>query len=604
MARSPGSSSLNKPTPLPKRALQMITLIRVPCLVLGVVAIIAALGFPHLSWLIAELDRLFLGLAMILSTLPLLEWLVTPSGTDRFRGHRLHVTIVAITLLGWSVLALVVPNRMLAHAVLVGTRTEAIHLWWRLTILVWAGLGLVGLFRRISVAGWSPATILVLSFLVVVLVGTLLLMLPFARPTAEGADFWTALFTSTSAVCVTGLTVTDTGTYWSRGGQMVILALIQVGGLGIMTFGGFFSMLLGRGLMVHETVLLGDLLERKVLTEVRRLVVAILVLTLVTEAIGALILTRLWSDLPLEDRVFFSVFHAVSAFCNAGFSLLPASLEGYGARWEVWGGVAGLIIIGGLGFTVLYNLFEVGLSQLKNYFHTRSTLRPHHHATLNVTTRLVVVTTLILLVGGTVGIFILEGPGMLHDKSFEEQLADAWFQSVTTRTAGFNTIPIGEMREATKFLMVLLMFIGASPGSTGGGVKTVSLAVMILTLRSVIRSRHRVEVFRRTIPDTLVYRALLIIAVGATLVVGLTLVTVAIENQPGYFLDYLFEVSSALATVGLSTGVTASLSTASRCVIILAMFMGRVGPLTLLIALAHRAAPERYRYPEERVVLG
>ncbi len=209
-----------------------------------------------------------------------------------------------------------------------------------------------------------------------------------------------------------------------------------------------------------------------------------------------------------------------------------------------------------------------------------------------------------LLACGFVASLLFESTGLLSEASSGERVAHAWFLSVTSRTAGFNTVPTGLLSESTKFLVVMLMFVGASPGSTGGGIKTASLAVTMLTLRAVIRGRGRVEVFNRTLPEQTVYRGLLIVALGALSVVAFTLVLVAIESNPGHFLDYLFETTSALATVGLSTGVTFQLSPAGRLLIVLAMFVGRVGPLTAILALTEQPAPQNYRYPEERVVLG
>ncbi|GIX04724.1 MAG: Trk family potassium uptake protein [Planctomycetaceae bacterium] len=470
-------------------------------------------------------------------------------------------------------------------------------LWWQLTIGIWGVLTLIDLFHQVSTRGWNPAILVVLSFAALIAVGTVLLMLPIARNAPQRADLLTALFTATSAVCVTGLTVVDTGSYWSATGQTVIMLLIQLGGLGMMTLGAFLSLLLGSGLQVRELQMLGDLLERQVLSEVRRLLIRIVLFTLTIEACGAALLWSLWPDKPWEERLFFSLFHAISAFCNAGFSLLPRNFEGYGLSWQVWGVIPLLIILGGLGFSVLDDLWV----QLRRRCGFRVSRRKR---TLSVSSRLVLVTTAALLIGGTLGYWVLEVQSNPASKPWLQLWAEAWFHAVSARTAGFNVVDIGQLREPTWLWLMALMFVGASPGSTGGGVKTVSIAVIVITLRMVLLQREEVEVFRRTIPRQQVYRAALIVALSAVILFSLTLALDLAENRPGRFLQLAFEVQSALATVGLSTGITPELTAPGRLIIILAMFVGRVGPLTLILALRRTEQPERYRYPEEHVILG
>ncbi|MEX2188799.1 MAG: potassium transporter TrkG [Pirellulales bacterium] len=578
---------------------------RLACLVVGLAALVAMVGFPrHATWGLGELDHLFLGLAVVLSILPLADRSARffMQLNDWWRPL-LPSVVVGVTVAGYILLALV-DDRFIADNFGLADRTAAVSLWSKLTVLIWLGLELLELFRRISFSGWHPATVLLLSFLAAVLIGAALLTLPVARAGPGRADFSTALFTSTSAICVTGLIVVDTGTYWSREGQIVILALIQIGGLGIMTFGAFFSLLVGRGLLIREAVLMGDIMERRMVTEVRSLVLVVLGFTVTCESVGAMLISGLWADLPSRERLFQSVFHSVSAFCNAGFALAPDSFERYAYKWQVWGALAGLIVAGGLGFVVIENgmrwLIDQPIRMVRRMLDRRQR-RPYR---LSLTTRLVWITTLVLLVAGTALILWIENDRLFSGRSWPQKLSLAWFQSVTCRTAGFNTLPIAQLTEVALFLSIILMFIGASPGSTGGGVKTTSVAVATLTLRAILRSRPRVEVFRRTIPELLVYRALLVVALSTGFVVTLTLILLAIESHSGRFLDYLFEVTSAFATVGLSTGVTPELTEGGRAVIVIAMFAGRVGPLTLFMALAGASAAERYRYPEESVVLG
>jgi trk system potassium uptake protein len=332
-------------------------------------------------------------------------------------------------------------------------------------------------------------------------------------------------------------------------------------------------------------------------------VFTILIFTLGAELIGAVLISGLWADLPFAERVRFSLFHSVSAFCNAGFSLTENSFVGMGNRWQVWGGVAGLIVTGSMGFAVLYN---VGLV-LKSKFSSLKTRPmfnlPRQRIQLSLTSKIAGGTTIILLIAGAIGYGMLESMAPVEDGS-QVTLEESWFQSVTFRTAGFNTVDHGDMQPATKLFAILLMFVGASPGSTGGGVKTVCFAITILSLLSVLRGRQRVEVLGRTIPEDLVNRALTIISLGILMVMCSTMLLVLFENQPALFLDHLFEATSAFATVGVSTGVTAGLQSPSKMVLVATMFIGRVGPLTLLIAMAGRTQGARYQYPFERVTLG
>jgi len=322
--------------------------------------------------------------------------------------------------------------------------------------------------------------------------------------------------------------------------------------------------------------------------------------------LGAILICGLWSHLPLEEQAFNALFHAVSAFCNAGFAMTPDNMESVGTRPEVWGVIASLIIVGGGGFVVLYNLFEVGYDRFVRRRPSFLLLRARvERPRIQLTTRLVVWCSAILLVGGTAGIWLLElRRTAFAELPWYEKLAHSWFQSVSCRTAGFNTLPIAELGEPTLLLMIVLMFIGGSPGSTAGGVKTVAASVLFLSMVSMLRSRERLEVSGRTISDSTVRRSLLIAALAGGVVVFATLILVAVENRPGFFLNYLFEVVSALGTVGLTADVTPRLSEPGRLIVASLMFIGRIGPMTVLSAVAGQGNPVGYRYPEERVMLG
>lgn len=455
--------------------------------------------------------------------------------------------------------------------------------------------------RGAADAGLNPALVLVLSFVGLIGIGTLLLMLPRCRPDGElPADWLTALFTATSACCVTGLVVNDTSVYWSRTGHVVIMALIQVGGLGIMTFGAFFAVVMGSKLLAREHATMRDLLESEQLGDVAGLIRSILGFTIIIELVGACLLTTLWPELPLLDRLFYGLFHSVSAFCNAGFALRSNSLMGWELSWQVWGVFPLLIILGGFGFTPLRNIWHVIRWRLGLLTLEPGSLRPR----LTLTTRLVAVTTLGLLVVGTVVLFLLEWNNSRHPLPVANQFANAWFHSVTLRTAGFNTIDHEQLAPGSKLFGISMMFIGASPGSTGGGMKTISLALIILTLRSILRGRSNVEVYGRTIPETQVFRGLAVIGMGLATLMAATIVVVMIEDRADRFLDQAYEAASALGTVGVSANLTPTLKPASQLVLILTMLLGRVGPLTLIVALAGRGNAARYRYPEERIALG
>jgi trk system potassium uptake protein len=467
------------------------------------------------------------------------------------------------------------------------------------------------LIRRVSSRGWNPALIVVASFLILISIGTILLMFPSARAqdpavkTTEAAPFLVALFTSTSASCVTGLTVVPTGTYWSRTGHTIILFLFQIGGLGILTFGAFFAAAFARTMQIRESVTFSEMLEFNQRGNVRRLLLAILGITIFTELAGAFFLSGLWPELPWYDRIYHSLFHSVSAYCNAGFSLMDDSLIGMGHHWQVMSVIPALIIIGGLGFAVNYNFLLYGITHFSNMTVRKPLFNhPTQKVRLTISSRLVLWSTIFLLIGGTIGLYLLESIQQGKDVSSWELLNSAWFQSVTFRTAGFNTVDLGAYQPQSKLFAILLMFIGASPGSTGGGVKTVVIALALLSVWSLLKGRDRVEIMGRTIPGNLINRSLTIISLGMLVLMTSTLLVVLFENRQDMFLDHLFETTSAFATVGVSTGITSELSTPSHWVIIFTMLLGRVGPLTALIALTNRGPSYSYRYPEESINLG
>jgi len=409
-----------------------------------------------------------------------------------------------------------------------------------------------------------------------------------------------ALFTATSAVCVTGLVVVDTGTYFSPVGQWTILLLIQIGALGIFTFSTFFVLIL-RG----DTSLRGRMLIQETMTHfpyrnLFRLVRNILLFTFVTEAIGAILLWLCFREYFSQTRSgYVAIFHSISAFCNAGFSILPSGLEDFSAHVPINLIVMSLIIVGGLGFTVLTDVVAI--------------LLPHKtkFRRLSLHSRVVLMSTIALIAGGAVlfWLFELNNPAFAG-RPISQQILVSFFQSVTARTAGFNTISIAGVTNATLFLLIFLMFVGASPGSVGGGIKTTTFSIYLIMVISYLRGKQHVEIFGRTIPARIISKAVATTAMAFALIVGSTILLLVFESGNGgnfshlFFIDWLFEVVSAFGTVGLSTGVTSYLSPGSKLVIIATMFIGRLGPLGLALSLLGRELEQRYKYPEENVMIG
>jgi len=455
-------------------------------------------------------------------------------------------------------------------------------------------------FHPVKLKALTPGQLLIISYATAIAMGGLLLSLPMAAQ-GEPLSFLDALFTATSAQCVTGLIVVDTGSRLSLFGQMVVLALIQLGGIGVTTFSVylFFYLRIGVGVrgrwMIHETLLhtpVGSLPE---------LIREIILLTLAFEGVGALLIASvLIPQLGFWPGLYAGIFHSVSAFCNAGFSLFPDSLIAYRSHPLLNITLISLIVSGGIGFLVIRELRAL-LSRQKSPVRKR----------LSLHSRLVLLTSAILIIGGTLLIGLLEFNGAFTEMSFAEGFWTALFQSVTARTAGFNTIDIGLLRPATLFLLTLLMFIGASPGSAGGGIKTTTIALFIAILNSRLRGNPHTNIFRRTIPDeaitktlSLVMLALLLIgaAVFALLTIQLPGPATA-ESLAGYMV-YTFEAVSAFATVGLSMGATAHLLPAAKVIVILLMFIGRVGLLTVAFSIARRTRKNGVRYSQENIMIG
>jgi trk system potassium uptake protein TrkH len=439
-------------------------------------------------------------------------------------------------------------------------------------------------------------------------------MLPKAS-TGEPLSFVDALFTATSATCVTGLVVKDTGRDFTFMGQMIILVLIQLGGLGIVVFGAVFALLLGQAFSIRESVAMQDVLSAQTLSRIGNMIVFIFVGTVAIEAVGAVLLYPMWDNVPagptdVHFRWFCSIFHSISAFCNAGFGLFDDSLIRYNGQWQVYAVVAPLIILGGLGFGVLYNLADIAANRIQRFFkrlfYKQYRLQMEFPRRMRLQTKIVLSVSGLLIVLGTVMILLFEQyAGSRLDA--KPDILGALFQSVTARTAGFNTVDIAGMTASSKIVLIMWMFIGGSPGSTAGGIKTVTLAVIIMMVIATLRKRAEVEMFRRSVRLVVVGRAITVAMLFVAALFATTLALSVTENPlPERFaiLDVMFEAASALGTVGLTTGMTPILTGAGKSIIIVAMLVGRLGPLTLLAALTFNLKPVRYNYPDEAIIVG
>ena len=438
-------------------------------------------------------------------------------------------------------------------------------------------------------------SILALGFLAVILLGTVLLTLPAASRSGKGIGLFDSLFTATSAVCVTGLVAVDTGTTFSVFGQIVLLVLIQVGGLGFMVFATMIMVALGRKISIRGRMLIRESMNGASLSDLGRLTWLYLLLSIAIETVGTVFLSiRLVPLLGWKHGIWMALFHSVSAFCNAGFDLFGnyASLTAFSGDPLVLLTVAVLIILGGLGFAVI-------LETLRNRQGFRS---------LTLHTRIVLLTTLGLVLTGTVFYWLAERSNAETLAGFGEgeKILNAFFQSVTMRTAGFNSFDLSRFRDGSKLFSSVLMMIGASPASTGGGIKTTTFAALVLLMLSVVRGENEVNVARRRLSTDIARRALAVAVLFLTTLVTGTLIISFIENGRFPLADILFEASSAMGTVGVSAIGTPNLHPASRAVLLPMMFLGRVGPLTLAFAVAKRQGRIKTlsKHPEERIMIG
>lgn len=453
---------------------------------------------------------------------------------------------------------------------------------------------------RIPTIKLSPPKLLLLSFLGLITMGAFLLMLPKMTTIDGSMPFFDAFFTSISASCVTGLVVVDTSTYFTIRGQFIIMLLIQLGGLNIISFATLFALMARRSVGIKHQSIIQDNFNIGSIHESKTLIKKVFQFSFLIEIIGAVIIFFSWGDniefVNLRNKVFNSVFHSVSAFNNGGFSTFSNGLFENSIKHQniLQITIAFLIILGGTGFTVLHEVFN--LRELKEKWN-----KPWKK--LSVNSKISLNTSVVLIIVGTVAYLLLEQNHTLDGLNFADQITSAFFQSVTTRTAGFNTVDIGAISVPMVIFMLMLMYIGASPASTGGGIKTNTFTVLFMSAYSTIRGKKTIDIDKKTISFDSVNKALLIF-LFSIFVIFISVFILTITDGDKAILDLAFEEVSAFATVGLTRGITSDLSTGGRIVIMISMFVGRVGLLTLGYALSKRLISSDYKYPKAKIIIG
>lgn len=434
----------------------------------------------------------------------------------------------------------------------------------------------------------NPPAVLAIGFLSLIIIGTIILNLPIASKNGESIGLIDALFTASSAVCVTGLVVVNTSEHWSLFGQIAIISLIQIGGLGIMTMATSVALLMGKKIRLRERLIIKEQLNQETMSGLVKLTKYVIFVSLAIEAVGAFFLS--FKFIPIYGTVkgiWFSVFHSISAFCNAGFDIVGNSLTPFVG--DVWINmtICLLVIIGGLGFSVYADLY-----------------RNKRLKTLTLHSKFVLSVTAMLLLVGTVLFFLVEFDNefTLANLSLFDKGLSSFFQSTIARTAGFNTIDIAAIRDSSAFLMIMLMFIGGSPGSTAGGIKTTTFGILILTTISTIKGEKDVGAFNRRIGENVINKSLAIIIIGLTWILIISFILTITEKA--VFLDVVFEATSAFATVGVSRGITPSLTSIGKVLITITMYVGRVGALTMAFAFGHRRRHKKFREAEGNIIVG
>lgn len=440
---------------------------------------------------------------------------------------------------------------------------------------------------KIKINILTPGQFLALGYIIVITIGSLFLLLPMSTVVGENTSVLEAVFTATSATAVTGLIVVNTAEHWTTFGQIVIMSLIQIGGFGFMTSTTILFFIFGRKMSLKDRLIIMEDLNYNKISGVIALSKYIIITTFIIELIGAILLFLPFQrTMPLSKAFFYSLFHSISAFNNAGLDLFGNSLENFVSNAYINFVISTLFILGGLGFIVMDELFHK-----RNY------------KNLSLHSKIVISITLILIIIGSLSIFILEynNPETIGSLNLKGKILASFFQGVSPRTAGFNTISIGRFHDATLFIMIVLMFIGASPGSTGGGVKTTTAGTLLVVVYNMAAKKEDMEIFNRRLKKKAIFKALTIVIISLIVIVSVTMILTFSEEFS--FIHIFFEVFSAFGTVGLSTGITAELTTVGRIFITLTMFVGRVGPFTLALAIGKRYN-KGIRYPEEDILIG
>ncbi|MGL5088672.1 MAG: TrkH family potassium uptake protein [Cetobacterium sp.] len=432
---------------------------------------------------------------------------------------------------------------------------------------------------------------LILGFFAAIVLGSILLYMPFSLQAGHKISFLTAIFTITSAICVTGLSVIDISQVLSFKGQIILLLFIQLGGLGVMTFSSLFFLLIGKKMSYKDRELIKEERNAESSGEVVGFIKKIVLIVLLIEGVGAFFLTlEFMKTFDLSKAIYFGIFHSISAFCNAGFALFSNNLENYSGSLLMNMTIAYLIILGGIGFSVISSVIIAVRKDVKRF---------------TLTSKVAILVSMFLTFAGMILFFLLEykNPTTIGNLSWIDKILASFFQSVTTRTAGFNTVPMGSLNPATVFMFCILMFIGASPGSTGGGIKTTTIGVIVLYVIGVIQGKENINVFNRRISWDILNRALAILVISIMYVSIVIMVIMTIETGMS-FEKIVFEVVSAFGTAGLSMGITADLSVISKILIIITMFIGRLGPMTFALALGEKRIKQSLRYPKENILVG
>lgn len=437
----------------------------------------------------------------------------------------------------------------------------------------------------------NAVQVLAIGFLIVILAGGILLSLPISSADGNSTNFLDAVFTSTSAVCVTGLVTLDTGTHWNTFGQIIILMLIEIGGLGFMSVTTFVAILLGKKITLRDRLIMQEAMNTFGIQGLVKMVKYVVILTVSVQLLGAVVLSSQFiPQFGVAKGIFYGIFHSASAFCNAGFDLLGNfnSVTGYSNNFTVILTLSVLIILGGLGFTVLLELI--------NYKRTRR---------LSVNSKMVLFMTGILIFCGTIVLFILEynNAETIGNMNMGQKILNSFFSAISPRTAGMNSVSTDGMTISSKFVTIILMMIGGSSGSTAGGIKTATIGVLVFTVISVLKGREDTEAFGRRFSKETVYKAFTITFIGIIIVVCVTMILTIVQKDSS-FINLFYEAASAFGTAGLTTGVTQKLTTIGKIVIMITMYFGRVGPLTVFVAILNRKKKSAYKYAEGKILIG